>query len=304
MNNYSASSTALMIAKSIVFSNNDPNFKKFIDPKMHEINLRFLRSALGKQANLFEFFSNYFLTKIFYNSLEKMTVPGIKLHYLLRKLKIEEIVTNLCQHPLKIKQIVIIGAGADSLGLRIAEKEPQINIIEIDHPNTQTIKKEMFNSYKVNRINNFILVPADLSKNSLLTTLSELDAFDFNAKTVFIAEGVFMYLAINEVKNTLNIMHKFPKGLAQFIFTYMTPNKKGKPAFSNQTQFVNLWLKYKKEPLIWSLFPNEIDLLLKELNFNPGEHFDSNKLRQCYLKSPSLEKYSLPEGENITWTTT
>lgn len=299
-----ASATAIMISKSIAFSSSDPKLKGFIDPNVSEINFKFLYSAIGWQANIFKASGRFPLARFLFNCLEKVTIPGIKLHYLLRKLKIEDILNNADKDLNGYKQIVVIGAGGDSLGLRIAEKKPGVNVIEIDHPETQEIKQNMLDIYSDRKIKNFYLLPVDLSKKTLFSTLTEFDKFDFNEKTIFIAEGLFMYLPLEAVKNTLKIMNMFPKNYCQFIFTYMEANKEGKPSYLNQSKIVDFWLKYKKEPLIWGLSPDGVDKILKELGFHPGEHYDSNKLKKSYLNQDFFKKYKIPHGENITYAVT
>lgn len=56
---------------------------------------------------------------------------------------------------------------------------------------------------------------------------------------MFIAEGLFMYLPLEAVKNILNISHYFPFNSVKFIFTYMLSHKKGNPAYFNQTKLVD-----------------------------------------------------------------
>lgn len=304
MKNNKASETSILISKSIVIASNDPNLKMLVNSNIIDINFKFLKSAIGWKAIILKIASQFSIIRFIINCFEKITVPGIKIHYLLRKRKIEEIVQNVENDSNEFKQIVIIGAGGDSLGLRIAQKNQNINVFEIDHPDTQIIKKKMFNSFEFKKIKNFNLIPADLSKKELSIILSKIYNFNFNEKTIFIAEGLFMYLPFDAVKNMLKIINLFPKSYAKFIFTYMEPNSKGLPAFSNQTKIVDYWLRLKNEPLIWGLKQTDLDNIIKELGFLPGQHFNSEKLKISYLNDYLLKKYPVPKGEVITYITT
>lgn len=204
------SATAIIIAKSIAYCSNHYKFKDYVDPETKKLNFKFLTAAIGWKAHLYTFASHFFLCKLYFQILELISVRGIKLHYILRKLKIEEIVTNSFSAENNFTQIVIIGAGGDSLGLKLALEYKNLTVIEIDHPNTQNIKQKTVNALKNVKIENFILKPADLAIKDLLSVLKEIEEFDFNSKTIFIAEGLFMYLPFKAVKNILNISHYFP----------------------------------------------------------------------------------------------
>src|SRR5258708_33443467 len=70
---------------------------------------------------------------------ERASVPGLLLHFMLRKRWIEEAVraalTEACG------QVVVIGAGFDTLALRLSREFPPVSFIEIDHPATQKHKR-------------------------------------------------------------------------------------------------------------------------------------------------------------------
>ncbi len=297
------SATAVIISKSIAYCSHHSKFKDYVDPVNKNLNFQFLSSAIGWRAKFYTIASKFFVTKFYFQFLEHLSVRGIKLHYILRKLKIEDIVNNSLISENSYQQIVIIGAGGDCLGLKLALKHKNLKIIEIDHPNTQTLKQKTVKSLDNIQIDNFILNPADLATKDLLSVLKEIKEFDFNRKTIFIAEGLFMYLPFEAVKNILNISNHFPLSSVKFIFTYMLPNKKGHPAFFNQTKLVDFWLKFKKEKLIWGATPSELNETLKEMGFIPGEHYNSEQLKSVYLNKNKKHNFKVALGENITFIT-
>ncbi|APJ04296.1 class I SAM-dependent methyltransferase [Silvanigrella aquatica] len=295
------SDTAIIISKSIALASGNPHLKSIVDPKALELNFKFLESAIGWQSNLFKSSGRYSLTKFLYNFLESITLPGIQLHYLLRKLQIEKLVLEADKALNGLKQIVIIGGGADSLGIRLAEAKQNINVFEIDHPATQIIKSKAFKNYATDGIKNFYLMPVDLSKIDLQDALINTHHFSFNKKTVFVAEGVFPYLPIHVVTKTLKIMNLFPNESAQFIFTYLSPNDNGNLKLSNESKIVSFWLKIKKEPYLWGYQSKEIDNLLLELNFKPGNHYITDSLKDDYFKQNIYKYKDIPKGEIITF---
>ncbi|BBH52891.1 class I SAM-dependent methyltransferase [Fluviispira sanaruensis] len=295
-----ASSTALFISRSIAYSSKNPNLKYFVPDKVKEINERFLKTAFGWKSIVFKNSGKYFLSRLLMQTFEKTVAPGLNLYFLLRKKKIEEIIltNNLFSNT---EQIVILGAGADSLGLRISEEMRSMKVFEIDHPETQKIKQKMLHNYQKEIGKNLFLIPVDLAHKKLHAVLEELENFSFDKKTIFLAEGLFMYLPLEVVKENLKIMNYFPKNKASFIFTYLIPAKNGKPFFSSQTFLANIFLKLNKEPLIWALNPEEIDGLLRSLKFSPGDHSNGEDLKKYYITDPKQQKLQIPSGEYITW---
>lgn len=83
----------------------------------------------------------------------------------------------------------------------------------------------------------------------------------------------------------------------------MLLNKKGNPAFFNQTKLVDFWLKFKKEKLIWGATPSELNENLIKMGFTPGEHYNSEQLKSLYLNKNRKHNFKVALGENITFIT-
>ena len=74
---------------------------------------------------------------------ESLTHPGILAHYWHRKRWIE----SRCRVAIKegVTHVVVIGAGFDTLALRLAGEFPDVRWIELDHPATQGAKQRGLN---------------------------------------------------------------------------------------------------------------------------------------------------------------
>ena len=100
-----------------------------------------------------------------------------------------------------IEQLVILGAGYDSRAYRF-EKLKDINVFEIDHPNTQRLKKT-----KVIKIFGKLpayvkYVPVDFEKEKIIPKLLN-NGYNNSLKTMFIWEGVCKYLTKEAVSELL-----------------------------------------------------------------------------------------------------
>ncbi len=103
-----------------------------------------------------------------------------------------------------IQQLVILGAGFDSRAYRFDRLKTGVKVFEVDHPTTQKNKRK-----KLDRIlgpkgipNHVVFVPVDFTRDSLAARLLG-NGYMEQSKTLFIWEGVTMYLDETSVKSTL-----------------------------------------------------------------------------------------------------
>jgi len=99
------------------------------------------------------------------------------------------------------RQVLVLGAGFDTLCLRLAPKYPEVRFVEIDHPSTSVAKARGIE--KVGRPENMIQIAADLGERSLPKVLSEDGHWDASQHSVIVDAGLFQYLTDEEVRGLL-----------------------------------------------------------------------------------------------------
>lgn len=143
-------------------------------------------------------------------------IPGFAHYYLFRKLWIE---TRLLKRMnFAVEQVIVLGAGFDTLALRLAPKYPDAVFIEIDLPNTQEIKRSVLSRINYPIPANCRFVQADLSQTTLQTALAGCDRFVPDKNTVVILEGVLMYLGEAAVQTLFADLHELLRGRLSIIF--------------------------------------------------------------------------------------
>ncbi len=103
-----------------------------------------------------------------------------------------------------IEQLVILGAGYDSRAYRI-ERSEKIKIFEADHPATQTIKIEKVKTVFGSLPGHVVYVPCDLETEDFGQRLI-YTGYNRHVKTLFLMEGVLMYLQPKVVDEILFFM--------------------------------------------------------------------------------------------------
>jgi methyltransferase (TIGR00027 family) len=118
-----------------------------------------------------------------------------------------------------IEQLVHLGAGYDSRVFRFTALKERVKVFEVDHPDSQRIKKE-----KVRKIfgylpDHVIYVPVNFEKEKLDERLFAC-GYDKKSKTLFIWEGVTVYITADAVDETLAFVVNNSGEGSSIIFDY------------------------------------------------------------------------------------
>jgi methyltransferase (TIGR00027 family) len=119
-----------------------------------------------------------------------------------------------------IRQIVILGAGLDTYALRNPHVARQIRIYEVDHPATQTWKRERLAEAQIALPPWLILVPVDFERDDVGEKLVAA-GFQQNSPAFFTWLGVVPYLTQDAIGRTLDYMASIPN--SEVVFDYMEP---------------------------------------------------------------------------------
>lgn len=119
------------------------------------------------------------------------------------------------------RQVLVLGAGFDTLCLRLAPKYPEVRFVEIDHPSTSVAKARGIE--KVGQPENMIQIAADLGERSLPKVLSEDGHWDASQRSVIVAEGLFQYLTDEEVRGLLTAAAACTSPGSRIAFSHAIP---------------------------------------------------------------------------------
>jgi len=185
--------------------------------------------------------------------IERITIPGILLHYALRK----KCISNLAHSALAtgIPQVVILGAGFDPLSSELQREFPAVQFWEIDHPATQRYKVRACSEIGVQRVH-FIAI--DLGGVALDKEILIKSGFDPAKRTFWIAEGLLMYFAAEIVSSLMKNLSSLSASGSQFAFTFMEQQNGGRIRFDSQTKLVDWWLQIRGEPFLWGSTRSEL----------------------------------------------
>ncbi|WP_157314783.1 class I SAM-dependent methyltransferase [Chitinibacter sp. GC72] len=272
------SSTAKLIAASTILLASEPATAHRVAPGAAMWCKRLLSRSWADR--LLASSAGYRPTAMVWKWLEQHTLPGILLHYWQRKRWIEA----RCRLAIAqgFERVIVLGAGFDTLALRLSLEMPQISWLEIDHPATQSAKQVALGP----DAQSVQFIACDLNADGL----DGLPIFS-NKATLVIAEGVLMYLSPAAIEQLFACLQRAPGERLQFVFSFMNQWPDGKAGFRPRSRWVERWLAWRGEPFAWALPEAAMADFLAERGF---EQLETATTRQL-ASNPE----SMLEGENL-----
>lgn len=168
------------------------------------------------------------------------------------------------------EQVLVLGAGYDTLGWRLAPEFPEVRFFEIDHPATARLKATGIAEMGNRR--NLLLIPEDLNRRSLAVVLEGSDAWRTSAQTVIIAEGLVMYLPPDAVLDMFRQCASATGADSRIGFSHVPARADGRPDLGRWTRPMLLLLRITGEPWLWSILPDDLPKFLEQAGwaFDPG----------------------------------
>jgi len=289
------SATAYLIARGMVFVSRDANLGHLVPPRAAEACGWFVE-ACSRRARLLLSAMDWSWFRRAVRLIEKATIPGLFLHYALRKLAIEELArASLAEG---FTQVVVLAAGFDTLAVRLQAEFPQVRFIEMDHPATQAVKEKVLREHDLVGPN-LSLVPIDLADGDLGDRLRAAPGFAANLRTLFVGEGILVYLSGAEVSALFDALRRSVEADARFLFTVMDRRPDGSIGFRSSTPLTDWWLRLKGEPFKWGLEPRRLGGFLSERGFRPLSWVTHEELREKHLGAAPLRRVPSAAGETI-----
>lgn len=258
------SQTALLLAAAIVLQERDTAMSPFISKATADLGDKILRSYSSTTRWLRRLLHQPWFSALA-KGITRLTIPGILLHYVLRKKCLAELAGRALAEG--VEQVVILGSGFDAVAVDLSRNYPRARLWEIDHPATQRWKARMPEVCAESRIR---LLPADLSSGTLPIEMLAATGFDSAATSFWIAEGLLMYLPEATVRALLAEITSLTTGGSTLAFTFMEKRSDGRIRFRRQTRLVDWWLAKRDEPFLSANSDEELRHFLeawKELTF-------------------------------------
>ena len=286
------SETALRIAGNRIAAARDPVLRRVLADPEEPYSEWFVR-AHSARARLLLRGWKWGPTRNLIYRMSDAVLPGGALHILIRKRYVEDQARVALQEG--VQQVVVFGAGLDPLPLRLLKAFPEVRVYEIDHPATQGVKRQALQERSA-LPERLALLPVDFSRESAEEKLRAAPEFRPDACSLYLAEGVLMYLEQADVDALFACVRRNSAPGSRFIFTMVDQSRLGDPgspvaAMARMTERLG-------EPIRSSIERKRLDGFLRKHGFKSRAVADHNSLKSAYLKPLKIDR-SLIEGELI-----
>ncbi len=286
------SETALRIAGNFAAAATDPELRPLLADPDTPYWASFVR-AHSWNARFRLFLWTFPPTRRLAYRLTEAVLPGSALYILARKRCVEDAVREALRDG--ATQAVSFGAGFDPLFLRLAGEFPGVRFFEIDHPDTQAVKQRALLTTGI-LPERLLLLSADFSRETAADRLQACADFDAGAVTVFVAEGVLMYLLSDAVTTVFQTVSRHGAPGSTLVFTVVEKEVLEDP--SSIVARAAVGLKRMGEPILSSHSRRNLDSELRRHGFRRAAVMDNVLLKNKYLTPLKMDR-DLIAGELI-----
>ena len=187
-------------------------------------------------------------------------------------------------------QILIFGAGFDTRALRFRTEAANTKVFELDAPVTQKAKLGQYARRGLSIPANLEFISIDFDRASLSDKLEEA-GFRKGRRSLFVLEGVLMYLQPESVDRTFKVIEAFAGEGSVIVFDYVRASVlRLAGSFYGEREIVKSVAK-AGERWYFGIEEGELAQFLGHYGLIVGEHRDAQDLEQMYFTAAG--------GENV-----
>lgn len=231
--------TAAVVAATLLLLRDDPELGHLVDRRSLDAIDRSIREPLPGIGWALDHLPWSLLRRAALG-LERIVSPGFVAHYALRKHLIRTELLRAIDDG--HRQVVLVGAGFDMLSASVPDVA---SVFEVDLPATQAAKQRAGGCGR-----DVTFVPVDLTRTSLKAALRDAPGFDPRHDTVFVAEGLLMYLDRPCVEGVFADITEM-EGRVRLVASIVTPDRGGHVRLHTQHRVVDLCMKLLGERFQW-----------------------------------------------------
>ncbi len=185
-----------------------------------------------------------------------------------------------------VRQYLILGAGLDTFAYRRPDLSDRLQVLELDHPATQAIKRERVVAAGWNDPSNLHFVPVDFTKESLSDALDR-SPYDPIQLSFFSWLGVSFYLTREVVFDTLrSIASRAARG-STIVFDYLDADAFIPEKVSKRVQQMQWMANQLGEPMKAGFDPLALSADLDHIGLRLEENLDPATIEARYFRGRS-----------------
>ena len=183
-----------------------------------------------------------------------------------------------------VHQVVVLGAGLDTFGLRNPYADKGLRVFEVDRPATQQWKRECLEKANLQIPRWLSLVAVHFEREALFERLKAA-GFNVDRPAFFTWLGVIPYLSPETVLATLSLIARLPD--AEIVFDYGEPPAAYPPERRARYEAMIAGAAAAGEPWLSFFNPDELAKALTQLGFRELEDLSPRDVATRYFGEQS-----------------
>jgi len=181
-----------------------------------------------------------------------------------------------------LEQLVILGAGYDTRAYRIEKLKKNIKVFEVDHPNTQSFKIQKINEIFGTIPDYVTYIPVDLETQELSKNLM-INGYQPNKKTLFIMEGLIMYIPQKSIEKIFSFISKNSGTGSSIIFDYYPESVVNGSSQLEIAKNIRKFVIQQGEPLKFGIEDGRTEEFLANYGFKQIKNIKSEDYKKAYF---------------------
>jgi methyltransferase (TIGR00027 family) len=179
-----------------------------------------------------------------------------------------------------LEQLVILGAGYDTRAYRIEGIKDKVKVFEVDHPDTQAVKTEKIEDIFGKLPDHVFYVPVYLATKDLCQRL-QTKGYDRSRKTLFLMEGLVMYLSPKAVDEMLAFVVENTSTGSAILFDYFLQSVVDGTCEIGKN--IRDFLKQVGEPVQFGIDEGIVEAFLADRGFSKIKNMTSEDYKRAYF---------------------
>jgi len=188
-----------------------------------------------------------------------------------------------------MEQLVILGAGYDTRPYRIEglKGNANVKVFEVDHPETQSLKKEKIEKIFNRLPDNVIYVPVDFESENIDQKLPG-NGYDRSKKALFLMEGLVMYIPHKAVDEILSfIVNNSVRG-SEVLFDYFLQSVVD--GTSETGKNMRDFAAEQGEPFLFGIEEGAAEAFLTKRGFSRVQNITSEDYKRAYFHGVNKDR--------------
>jgi methyltransferase (TIGR00027 family) len=183
-------------------------------------------------------------------------------------------------------QILFFGAGFDTRALRFHTETGGTRIFELDVSITQKAKLGQYKKRGLNVPANVEFISIDFDKESLPRTLEDA-GFSRGMRSLFVLEGLLMYLQPESVDETFKVIEKFAGEESEVVFDYVRASVLRQEGLYHGEREIVKSVAKAGERWYFGIDEGDLERFVKQYGLTVREHKDAQELERMYFTDAS-----------------